>query len=65
MLELYKKMYATLMARVSEVLTDLINAILLEDCNKTKLLKIAQNLQQILQDVEEMYIEAEDLEENV
>lgn len=63
MLELYKKMYATLVGRVDTAISNLANVILLENCDRDRLLQIAKDLQQALQDVEEMYLEAEDLDE--
>ena len=65
MLQLYKKMYATLVGLVDEAITDLVNIALLENCDKDKVVKVAQNLQRALQDVEEMYLDAEDVEDEI
>lgn len=58
--ELDKKMYALLADRADQAVTALVNAVLLEDCGKDRILKIAQDLQRALQDAEEMYLEAEE-----
>ena len=62
MLKLYKKMYATLVGVVDRAITELVNIVLNKNCDKEEILKVAHNLQQALQDVEEMYLEAEDEE---
>ncbi len=60
MLELYKKMYATLVGRVDTSISDLVNAAMLGPCDREQVLKIAENLRQALQEAEDMYLDAEE-----
>ncbi len=60
MLELYKKMYATLVGRVDTSISDLVNAAMLGPFDREHVLKIAENLRQALQEVEDMYLDAEE-----
>lgn len=60
MLELYKKMYATLVGRVDTSISDLVNTAMLGPCDREHVLKIAENLRQALQEAEDMYLDAEE-----
>ena len=60
MLELYKKMYATLVGRVDTSISDLVNAAMLGPCDRERVLKIAEDLRRALLEAEDMFLEAEE-----
>ena len=60
MLELYKKMYATLLGRVDAAIGELADIALLESCDRQRVLAVAEKLRQTLLEVEDMYLDAEE-----
>ncbi|MCM1376791.1 MAG: hypothetical protein NC245_17080 [Muribaculum sp.] len=60
MLELYKRMYATLLGRVDAAIGELADIALLGSCDKQRVLTVAENLRQALLEVEGMYLDAEE-----
>lgn len=60
MLELYKKMYATLLGCVDGAVGELADIALLESCDRQRILAVAERLRQAMLDVEEMYLDAEE-----
>lgn len=59
MLELYKKMYATLVGRVDAIISDLADIAAGEVCDRQRVLWTAQALRQALLETEEMYLDTE------
>lgn len=57
MLELYKKMYATLVGRVDPSINDLINIAIQGPCGREQVLKAAEELRQALMEAEDMYLD--------
>lgn len=55
MLELYKKMYATLVGRVDQSISDLLNIAIQGPCGRDQILKAAEELHQAL--AEDMYLD--------
>ncbi len=55
MLELYKKMYATLVGRVDQSISDLLNIAIQGPCGRDQVLKAAEELRQAL--AEDMYLD--------
>lgn len=62
-LELYKKMYATVVYQVDDVLQELSVTLADQDCGWKELNDFGERLKQALLDAEEIYISAEDEEE--
>lgn len=60
MLELYKKMYATVVGEVDDTLQIIANALVADDCNREKVIEIGEKLKKALADAEEMYLDAEE-----
>lgn len=57
MLELYKKMYATLVGRVDQSISDLLNIAIQGPCGRDQILKAAEELRQALAEAEDMYLD--------
>ena len=62
-LELYKKMYATVVHQADNILQELAETLKDQDCGWKELNKFGEKLKQALLDAEEIYISAEDEEE--
>ena len=57
MLELYKKMYATLVGSVDRSISDLLNIAIQGPCDREHVLKAAEELRQALMEAEDMYLD--------
>ena len=62
-LELYRKMYATVVYEADLILQDLPKALADPNCGRDELLKFGGSLKQVLLDAEEIYMSAEDMED--
>lgn len=60
MLELYKKMYATLAGRIDTSIDGLVNIAMVGPCDREHVLKIAEDLRRALLEAEDMYLDAEE-----
>lgn len=63
MLELYKKMYATLAGRVDRSISDLLNIAVQGPCGREQVLQAAEGLREALMEVEDMYLDGTEEEE--
>lgn len=57
-LELYKKMYATLVGRTDAVISEMVDMALHEKFDRTALLLLADKLRRALSEAEDMYLDA-------
>ena len=62
-LELYKKMYSKVVYEADRILQDLPKALTNPDCGRDELFKFGERLKQALLDAEEIYMSAEDAED--
>ena len=62
-LELYKKMYSKVVYEADQILQDLPKTLANPDCGRDDLFKFGERLKQALLDAEEIYMSAEDVED--
>ena len=61
-LELYKKMYATVVGQVDNTIQMIGESVLGGDCGREKLIEVGEKLKAALMEAEEMYLDAEEEE---
>ena len=62
-LALYKRMYAKMVGEADGILQDLAVTLTKSDCGRKELMEFGERLKQALLDAEEIYISAEDAED--
>ena len=63
-LDLYKKMYAKVVYEVDQILQEITNVLVSQNCGWKELNDFYNKLRQVLLDAEEIYVSAEDEEED-